>query len=214
MEQLNPGHSPLSARTSSSKLLYWDQLLEEKKMHPLIGFLNYLRLTNLQMFEEFPAGCNPSFLCCPQYPSPFNLHYSCSCRAPDQAAAPSRCPGGWQEERGFLRVQERFPAPRSVVHAPISLWRSSRRENPIWFLHPWRCCIPTNRKGRAPDQRRQGRRALVGQTVPSAHSAVPPAYNSPHGTSDRATGFHRTAGATAGCHGNTASLIPNHCPEE
>lgn len=116
---------------------------------------------------------NSSFLCCPQYPSPFNFQYCCSCHAPNQTTTPSCCPGGWKKNE-FLRVL----ASRSVVHASTFLQRSNGKENSICFLHLWRCCIPANCMGRAPDQCRQGRGALVGQIV-SKHCAALPASNSP-----------------------------------
>lgn len=167
MEQLNPGHSPVQTATSSSKLLYSTTAIRKQKMRPFISLLNYLHLQSCRSLRSSLLVVKPSLLCCPQKPSSFNLQYSCSCHAPHQAKAPSCCPGGRQEEKGFLRVPERFPAPASIVYHPISRWRSNWMENPIWFLHPWRHCIPTNRIATAPDQCRQDRGALVGQTVPS-----------------------------------------------
>lgn len=49
-------------------------------MHLLIGLLNYLQLTNVHVFEEFPAGCKPfpSLLS----PVPTTLQHSCSALLP------------------------------------------------------------------------------------------------------------------------------------
>lgn len=210
MEQLNPRHSPLSATTSASKPLYSRSAIRGGKNAP--SYRAAELFTPNKPASVWGVPCWLLTLPFSAVPSP---HHPSTSNTPalhqtrllllHLAQVVGRRRGSWESRRDSL-----LP-----VHAPISLWRSSWMENPILFLHPWRCCcIPMNCMGRAPDQRRQGRGALAGQTVPSTRSPVLPAPNSPRGTSDGAMGLHRTAGATSGCHGNTASPIPSHCPEE
>lgn len=157
MEQLNPGYSPPSATTSSSKLLYSRSAVRGEKMHPLIGLLNCLHLTNLQVFEEFPARCKPFLPLLSLVPitlqSPILLLLPCTRPGYCSFTLPRWLAGG----EGVPESPGEIPCSQVCCPCPNLFERSNWREKPIWFLDPWRCCILTNHMGRAPDQRRQVR---------------------------------------------------------